>query len=329
MPKSDNQKLKIFYILDYLQKNSHEGNPVRAAELICMLDRQHNIVCDRKTVYSDIAALQDYGIDIVSCPGKNGGYYIASRNFELPELKLLIDAVHSSRYLTERKSRELIEKLCTQCNEHDAKLMRRDVYVSGRVKSMNETIYYSVDTIQEAIAENRQIRFRYFDWGIDGKRHYRQKDYEASPYGLCQDNENCYLLAHSRRYGVTSYRLDRMSDITVLDQARIPCPELTGSALTAYANQLFQMFSGEAVTVKLRFHRSLCNVVIDRFGRNTMMIPDGPEHFTFTVSVAVSPMFLSWIIGFGSKAQILYPASVVDQCRQMCLEALGQYQENE
>jgi len=329
MPKSDNQKLKIFYILDYLQKNSHEGNPVRAAELISMLDRQHNIVCDRKTVYSDIAALQDYGIDIVSVPGKNGGYYIASRNFELPELKLLIDAVQSSRYLTEKKSRELIEKLCSQCNEHDAKLMRRDVYVSGRVKSMNETVYYSVDTIQEAIAENRQIRFRYFDWGIDGKRHYRQKDYQASPYGLCQDNENCYLLAHSQRYGVTSYRLDRMSDIAVLDQDRIPCPELTGSALNAYANQLFQMFSGEAVTVKLRFHRSLCNVVIDRFGQNTMMIPDGPDHFTFTVSVAVSPMFLSWVIGFGAKARILHPASVIDRCRQMCLEALEQYQEKE
>ena len=328
MPKSDNQKLKIFYILDYLQKNSHEGHPVRAAELISMLDRQHNILCDRKTVYSDIAALLDYGIDIVSSPGKNGGYYIASRNFELPELKLLIDAVQSSRFLTEKKSRELIEKLCSQCNEHDAKLMRRDVYVSGRVKSMNETVYYSVDTIQEAISENKQIRFRYFDWGIDGKRHYRQKDYEASPYGLCQDNENCYLLAHSQRHGITSYRLDRMSDITILQQDRIPCPELTGNAFNVHANRLFQMYSGDAVNVKLRFHISLCNVVIDRFGRNTMMIPDGPEHFLVTVSVAVSPMFLSWIIGFGSKARILHPASVVDACRQMCLDALNQYAES-
>ena len=141
MPKSDNQKLKIFYILDYLQKNSHEDHPVRASELIAMLERQHNIFCERKTVYSDIAALQDYGIDIVSVSGKNGGYYIASRNFELPELKLLIDAVQSSRYLTEKKSRELIEKLCSQCSIHDAKLMRWDDLVSGRVKSMNESIY--------------------------------------------------------------------------------------------------------------------------------------------------------------------------------------------
>ena len=322
MPKSDNQKLKILYILDHLQKNSHEDKPVRASELIDMLDRQHNIRCDRKTVYSDIAALMDYGIDIVTKPGKNGGYYIASRNFELPELKLLIDAVQSSRYLTEKKSRELIEKLCNQCNEHDATLMKRNVLVSGRVKSMNETIYYSVDTIQEAISQNRQIRFRYFDWGMDGQRKYREKDYQASPYGLCQDNENCYLLGHSDRHGITSYRVDRMSDIQVTGESRTPCPELTGKALIEHANSLFQMFSGDAVKVKMRFHRELINVVIDRFGKDTMLIPDGDEHFTFTVPVTVSPMFLSWVIGFGKKARIVYPQSVVDRCRQMCLDAM-------
>ena len=325
MPKSDNQKLKIFYILDYLQRNSHQDHPVRAAELLSMLDQQHNIVCDRKTVYSDIAALQDYGVDIVSIPGKNGGYYIASRNFELPELKLLIDAVQSSRFLTEKKSRELIEKLCNQCSVYDARLMRRDVLVSGRVKSMNETIYYNVDAIQDAIAENKQITFRYFDYGLDGKRKYRTKDYQASPYGLCQDNENCYLLAHSPRHGVTSYRVDRMNDIRLLPEARTPCPELTGRKLVEHANRLFQMYSGETADVKLRFHRSLVNVVIDRFGRDILLIPDGEEHFVFTVNVAVSPMFLSWVIGFGSKARILYPQSVIDACKAMCLEAMAQY----
>ena len=325
MPKSDNQKLKIFYILDYLERNSHEQRPIRASELIQHLDRQHNISCDRKTVYSDIAALQDYGVDIVSVAGKNGGYYIASRNFELPELKLLIDAVQSSRYLTEKKSRELIEKLCSQCNEQDAKLMRRTVLVSGRVKSMNETIYYNVDTIQEAISQNKQIAFRYFDWDFGGKRKYREKEYLASPYGLCQDNENCYLLAFSSRHGITSYRVDRMADIHLLDEARVPCPELTGKALHDHANRLFQMYSGDAVDVKLRFHRSLLNVVIDRFGKNTMLIPENEEWFNFTVKVAVSPMFLSWVIGFGSKAKILYPQSVADQCKSLCQEAMSQY----
>ena len=325
MPKSDNQKLKIFYILDYLQRNSHQNHPVRASELIAMLENKHRISCERKTIYSDIAALQDLGVDIVALPGKNGGYYIASRNFELPELKLLIDAVQSSRFLTEKKSRELIEKLCNQCSIHDARLMRRDVLVSGRVKSMNETIYYNVDAIQEAISQNRQIRFRYFDWGLDGKRHYRDKEYIASPYGLCQDNENCYLLGHSVRHGITSYRVDRMADIRMLDESRTPCPELTGKAFTEHANRLFQMYSGDAADVKLRFHRSLINVVVDRFGRDVLLIPDGEDHFIFTVQVAVSPIFLSWIIGFGSKAKILHPQSVVDACRTMCLEALNQY----
>ena len=325
MPKSDNQKLKIFYILDYLQKNSHQEHPVRAVELQAMLEQQHNIVCDRKTVYSDIQALQDYGVDIVSLPGKNGGYYIASRNFELPELKLLIDAVQSSRFLTEKKSRELIEKLCSQCSVYDARLMRRDVLVSGRVKSMNETIYYNVDAIQDAIAENRQITFRYFDFALDGSRKYRDRDYQASPYGLCQDNENCYLLAHSPRHGVTSYRVDRMSDIQLTQLSRTPCPELTGKNLVEHANRLFQMYSGESATVKLRFHNSLVNVVLDRFGRDTMLIPDGEEHFVFTVNVAVSPMFLSWVIGFGNKARILYPQSVIDACKSMCQDALAQY----
>ena len=325
MPKSDNQKLKIFYILDYLQRNSNERHPVRAADLIAMLDRQHNISCDRKTVYSDIAALQDYGIDIVSLPGKNGGYYIASRNFELSELKLLIDAVQSSRYLTEKKSKELIEKLLTQCNEQDAKLMKRNVLVSGRVKSMNETIYYNVDTIQDAIANNKQITFRYFDWDFGGKRKYREKAYVASPYGLCQDNENCYLLALSERHGITPYRVDRMTGIALLDTPRVPCPELTGQALNDHANRLFQMYSGDAVDVKLCFHNSLLNVVIDRFGKDTMLIPDGEEFFNFTVKVAVSPMFLSWVMGFGSKAKILYPQNVIDQLRELCREAMNQY----
>ena len=325
MPKSDNQKLKIFYILDYLKENSHQNHPVRAAELLSMLENRHNIICDRKTVYSDIAALQDYGVDIVSIPGKNGGYYIASRNFETPELKLLIDAVQSSRYLTEKKSRELIEKLCRECSVYDAQLMRRDMLVSGRVKSMNETIYYNVDAIQEAIGQNQQISFRYFDWGMDGKRRYREKKYQASPYGLCQDNENCYLLAHSPRYGVTSYRVDRMSDIRLCGEKRTPCPELTGKHLQEHANRLFQMYAGDATTVKLRFHRDLINVVIDRFGRDTMLIPDGEDHFVFTVNVAVSPMFLSWVIGFGAKARVLHPQSVVDACRELCMQALSQY----
>ena len=327
MPKSDNQKLKLLYIRDYLERESDEMHPVGAQELIDMLAR-HGITAERKSIYSDIKALQDFGIDILNRRGKDGGYYIGSRNFELPELKLLIDAVQFSRFLTEKKSRELIKKLCQQCNRHEESLMHRDVVIERRVKSMNETIYYNVDAIQEAISRGVQITFRYFDWNIDGTRRYRDRDYVASPYGLGQDNENCYLLAHSPRHGVTHYRVDRMTDIVLTEEKRVPCPELTGPRLVEHANQLFQMYSGTSTNVKLRFHRSLTNVVIDRFGHDIMLIPDGEEHFTFLVDVVVSPMFLSWVIGFGDKARIVYPQSVADQCCALAQSSIDHHSES-
>lgn len=329
MPKSDNQKAKILYIAQYLEQNSNADHPIRATELMEMLQK-HDISCERKTIYSDIRTLQDFGMDIVSLPGKNGGYYLASRIFDLPELKLLIDAVSSSRYLSEKKTGELIEKLCRQCSLHDARLMRRNITVSGRVKNMNESILVNVDYIQEAIYTNRQITFLYFDWDIHGQRQYRNREYEASPYGLCQDNENCYLLAWTQRHGVTTYRVDRMASIHISDIPRIPCPELTGAAFRQRANRLFQMYDGETLNVKLRFHKDLANVVVDRFGRDTMMIPDGDgTYFTFVVPVALSPMFLSWVIGFGEKAKILHPESAVNACRALCQQALNQYQASE
>lgn len=325
MPKSENQKLKLLYIKDYLEKNSHQNHLVRASEL-CQMLQAHNIACDRKTALADIQALKDYGVDILSKPGRNGGYYIASRDFELSELKLLIDAVQSSRYLTEKKTRELISKLCSQCNEDDARLLRREVLISGRVKSMNESIYYNVDAIQEAIAENKQITFRYFDWNLQGQKEYRQREYRASPYGLCQENENYYLLAWSHRHGITAYRVDRMAAIQAAKESRVPCPELTGASLQRHAGRLFQMYSGQGVAVMLRFHRDLINAVMDRFGKGVLLIPDGSEHFTVTAEVAVSPMFFSWVIGFGQKAKILHPKSVAAQCVALCQEAMAQYQ---
>ena len=324
MPRSYDQKLKLLYIRDYLQQNSHVDHPVNATELIEML-QDHDIKCERKTIYSDIKALQEYGMDIVSLQGAEGGYYVASRNFELPELKLLIDAVQSSRYLTEQKSRELISKLCQECSVHDAQLMRRTIKVTGRVKSMNESIYHNIDFIQEAIAQDKQIGFRYFSWDIDGQRKYRDKTYLASPYGICQDNDNCYLVSWTGDHGITHYRVDRMSHLRIGEDPRIPCPELTGNAFNEYANRTFQMYAGETVNVKLRFHQSLINVVIDRFGRDTMLIPDGEDWFSFTVPVAISPMFLSWVIGFGEKAKILRPESAVEACRALCRQALSNY----
>ena len=156
---------------------------------------------------------------------------------------------------------------------------------------------------------------------------YKNDSYEASPYGLCQENENYYLLALSPRHGITQYRVDRMQSIQLLETPREPCPELSGKAMAERAKQMFSMYSGESQEVKLRFHRDLTNVVVDRFGRDTMLIPDGEDHFVFTVRVAISPMFLSWLIGFGDKARILYPASVIEACQDLCRTVMEQYQD--
>ena len=219
MARSERQKLKLLYIKDLLEQQSDETHPLSTQAIVDALARQ-GIQAERKSVYDDIACLQQYGMDIVCIRGPGGGYFLASRPFELPELKLLVDAVQSSRFLTEKKSMQLIAKLGTLASREQAGSLRRQVVVSGRVKTMNESIYYSVDLLHEAIARNSQISFRYFDWNLDGGRRYRPGKYTASPYALCWQDENYYLIAHSERHGLTHYRVDKMAQISITDKPR-------------------------------------------------------------------------------------------------------------
>ncbi len=325
MARTEGQKLTLLYIKDYLERNSHEEHPVSSQELMEHLAGK-GITCDRRTIYSNVRALQEFGMDIVNCKGAKGGFYVASGTFQTPELKLLIDAVQSARFLTQRKSRELTKKLMGQCNRYDESLLGRQVVVPGRAKSMNESIYYNIDAIQEAIVNNRKISFQYFDWNTEHKQVFRPGPYEASPYALCMDSENYYLLAHSDRHGVTHYRVDRMMKIEKLEEKRTPCPELSGQALKHYGQKMFQMFSGETERVKIRMVNRFAGIVFDRFGEDTMLIPDGQEHFVFTADVAVSPMFLSWVMGFGKEAEIVYPEWVRAACADLCKEILSQYE---
>ena len=324
MARTEGQKLTLLYVKDYLERNSHQEHPVSAQELISFLEGK-GITCDRRTIYANVRALQDFGMDIVNLKGPKGGYYVASGTFQTPELKLLIDAVQSARFLTQKKSRELTKKLMGQCNRYDESLLGRQVVVQGRAKSMNESIYYNIDAIQEAIVNNRKITFQYFDWDISHKQSFRPGPYEASPYALCMDSENYYLLAHSDRHGVTHYRVDRMLRIAMLEEKRTPCPELSGEALKRYGQKMFQMFSGETERVKLRMVNRFAGIVFDRFGEDTMLIPDGDDHFVFTADVAVSPMFLSWVMGFGKDAEIMFPERVRMACSDLCREILNQY----
>ena len=184
MPKSENQKQKLLHLKVFFERETDENHPASMTQILEHLAAR-DIKAERKSIYSDIQTLQDFGMDIVLEKGKAGGYYLASREFELPELKLLVDAVQSSKFLTDKKSLSLIQKLEGLSSHHEASQLRRQVVVSGRVKTMNESIYYNVDRIHDAIAQNSQIQFRYYDWGIDGKRMYRKGSYTASPYALC------------------------------------------------------------------------------------------------------------------------------------------------
>ena len=325
MARSERQKLKLLYLKALLEEQSDEQHPLTAQRILDYLSAQ-GIQAERKAIYNDIACLQDFGLDILHKRGKNGGYYLASRDFEMPELKLLVDAVQSSRFLTTKKSLELIEKLGRLASIHEAGSLKRQVVVSGRVKTMMESIYYLVDQLQEAISQNSRISFRYFEWGVDGRRHFRPGSYEASPYALVWDNENYYLVAHSQRHGITHYRVDKMADIRSTGKPRFISPEVRKLSAAAYGRNVFGMFSGETAQVHMRFHNRLAGVVLDRFGPDTMLIPDGPDHFAFTMDIAVSPLFLGWLAGFGADAAILSPDWVIEAYRRLLQPSLEQYQ---
>ena len=322
MAKSEGQKLKLLYLRDYLCKNTDEEHPAGIPVLIDYL-AEKGIHAERKSIYDDILALQEYGIEICYRRAKPSGYYVTERDFELSELKFLVDAVLSSRFLTPKQSRELIRKLASLSSPHKASLLRREILLAGRVKSDAEGAFDNIDALHDAIAENSQITFRYFDWGVDLKKHFRSQDYVASPYALLWDDENYYLVAHSSRHGLTHYRVDKMEDIRLTGEARVFTEEMEEFQPAEYGKEVFGMFRGQTARVRMRFENSLAGVVIDRFGRDLILIPDGEDHFIFSVSVSVSPNFLGWLAGFGGRAALLSPPSAVEQYRNLCNAALA------
>ena len=325
MARSANQKLKILYIMDLLLRQSDQEHPVPLQQILDHLDA-HNISAERKSIYADISALKDYGLDILS---SRKGYWVASRDFELPELKLLVDSVQSSKFITHKKTLSLIKKLERLTNVHDAHQLSRQVYVQNRVKAMNESIYYHVDKLHAAIAQNRQIRFHYFEYNVAKERVLRHGGawYTISPFALAQDDENYYLVGYDSAAGhIKHFRVDKMADISLTDHPRDGLEVYQSLDLSRYTRTVFGMFSGNPVPVRLRFSNALVGAVIDRLGRDVMLIPDGDAHFTVTTDVVVSPQFFAWVCGFGAQARILSPASVVEQMDSHLRSILALYQ---
>jgi len=316
-------KLRILHLARFLTEQSDEDHPVTLQEITDYLGRC-GIEAERKSIYDDIEQLRLFGMDIISVKGKHFGYYLGQRDFQLPELKMLIDVVQASPFLTANKSMALITKLEKQASRPQAHELRRQVYVMNRLRTDNERLYYAVDGINSAINLNRKVTFRYFDWSAGGQKVYRRSGelYTADPVALCVER-HYYLVAYDAAISdYRHYRVDRMEDLTVTDQPRSPLPE--GFDLGRYVKTIFDMYNGETRTVTLRFARHLTNVVTDRFGIDAHIRTDG-DGFVLTAPVEVGPTFFGWLFQLGAEAELTEPADVRRQFADYCRNVLGLY----
>ena len=324
MAKSANQKLKLLLLRQLLLTGSDEDHPIPTAQLIEALARQ-GVHAERKSIYDDMETLRLSGLDVQLRRERPPGWFVGAREFELAELKLLVDAVQSSRFITRRKSDTLIRKLEGLASRYQAGQLQRQVYVSGQVKADNEGIYYNVDQLHAAIAAGQGVRFRYFDYNSRKQKVYRRDgaQYTVTPYGLVWDNQNYYLVGLDAAHGdVRHYRVDKMSGIE-------PAPPAGGAPapfdMAGYAQKHFGMFSGDRTQVRLRCAEGLAGVVLDRFGQQAILAPDGPEHFTVMVDVVVSPQFWGWLFGLGEGVQLLSPHWAVQEYRARLLAVSAHY----
>lgn len=314
MPKSEKQKAKLLYVLKMLMEQTDEKHCLSSQQLIEQL-ANYGIKAERKSIYDDISVLNDFGYEIMLSKTKqNGGYYLASRDFELPELKLLVETVQASRFITLKKSRELIAKIEKLASKSEAVQLQREVFVANRIKTDNESIYYNVDDIQRAIQNNRMISFQYLEWNLEKKLVPRREGfrYRVSPWALTCKDENYYLIAHdSAENKIKHFRVDKMGKIAVLeDKVREGSSLFEKFDIANYANKTFGMFGGREEIVTLEFENHLCGVVLDRFGKDISLRKTDEKHFRVRIKVAVSGQFYGWLTGLGRGAKIIAPSEV-------------------
>lgn len=324
---NNSPKLKMLYIMDYLNKESSAEHPVTLNDIIEML-AGHGIKSERKALYNDIKLLQEFGMDIIKCKSKHFGYYVGARTFELVELKILADSVASSKFLTEKKSRSLIKKIETLTNKYEARQLTREVLVTDRVKMVNERIFYHVDKIHSAINNKVKISFRYCSYDMKKNRVARHDNmrYVVSPYELMWSNENYYLLANYPGHSdpISTFRVDRMEDIEILNE---PAKEKDKNFNpVAYTRHCFNMFNGKKTEVTIAFDKSLVDTAIDKFGYETEITPYEDGRFTVTESIRISKAFFSWVAQFGRKAEIISPAEVRKEFLEAMREVISIYE---
>lgn len=320
MARAEKQKLKLLYIMQFLLEKTDETHTVTTQEIIDYL-AENGIASERKSIYTDIDALIDFGLDIMKVRERAGGYYVASRRFELAELKLLVDAVQSSKFITSRKSRDLIGKLETLCSRAEARQLHRQVVVTNRNKAVNENIYYNVDMIYSAIADNVKIKFQYFEWSVNKEMKLRRDGsyYEVSPWLLTWDDENYYMIAYdTRTCMIRHYRVDKMLKIELMKEPREGRNQFDNFDIAGYSKKTFGMFAGEEETVTLCCDSNLTGVMIDRFGKDVPLRQRDETHIQARVKVAVSRQFFGWLTGLGPAVKIESPERVVkNYCEYM------------
>lgn len=323
MANQANQKLKLLYIMNLLKEHSDEEHPLTAAKMIEELG-QLGIAAERKSIYRDIQVLQDYGLDIIKSP-ENNGFYLVNREFELPELKLLVDAVAASKFITEKKSRELVAKLEGLTSEYQAKQLHRQVVVSDRVKNGNESIYYAIDEIYNCIDNHHKMTFQYIEWNAQKEQTLRHngRHYLVSPEFLLWDNEYYYLVAFDEESGQTRhYRVDKIRNASETGEDSNPLAGGTNKG--DYAKKRFSMFAGEPNIVSLRAPGYMAGVMVDRFGTEVTMRPEGKD-ILVRVSVEVSPQFFGWITGLGGEVLIEGPQEVRVQYQEYLDKIIKKY----
>lgn len=326
---ANDQKLRTLYLMQILLEETDEQHRLNATQLIDMLQQRYGMEADRRTIYSDVDVLVRFGVSIHQLKGKNPGYYVDSREFELAELKLLVDAVQSSKFITEKKTRELIAKLEGLCSKSEAEQLSRQVVILNRRKTMNETIYYNVDYIHSAIYSNRQIQFQYGEWTTKAELRLKKNGafYKVSPWKLTWDNENYYLIAYDETADkIKHYRVDKMQKMSVLSEERKGEEAFDGFNLASFAKKTFGMFGGEDKEVSLLCANEMAGVVIDRFGQDIWMVPKNQEEFQAKVTVSISPQFFGWVTGIGSKMKIAGPKEVQEAYREYIKNILNLYE---
>lgn len=325
MARSEKQKLKLLYLLKILTEQTDEKHPMPMPVLLEKL-KAEDINAERKSVYSDIGCLMDFGVDIVYDPARgSGGYYLASRDFELPELKLLVDAVSASRFITKSKSAQLIGKIEKLASRYEAVQLQRQVYTAEQIKNENESIYYHVDAIHTAIHENRQISFPYLEWNLQKKLVARKdgKPYRISPWSLMWNDENYYLIGYDAQAGMLKhFRVDKIGPIEMLADRREGGDVFKKCDLSAYSAKTFGMYGGEEEIVTLSFPNTLVGVVLDRFGKDVLIRKISEERFAVHVKVMVSRQFYGWLAGIGKEAKVTSPEHVKDGYRNYLREIL-------